>query len=142
MIKKLFILLMISLSVISCTDDIIDNEKTEITPIDNILDGEYAVLKKEIIKDNGDTLLFYPMGSTNIDNITGWMSETKLIFTEDSLGIFQLVDQGWSEGYVILKWNNGLPIQVGCRLVESVSETHISWYQEDVIIKNYLEKLQ
>ena len=133
---------MVSLSVMSCADEIIDNKKTEIPQGEKILDGDYAVLKKEHIKDNGDTLTFYPMGSDNTVNITGWMAETKLIFTEDSLGIAQLMDQGWSEGYVTLRWNNGVPIQVGCRWVESVSEKHISWYQNDMVIKYYLDKLQ
>ena len=132
---------MFSLSVISCTDEIIVDEPTKFPQVENILDGEYRVTKKEHIKENGDTLIFYPTGSTDIDNIYGWISETRLNFTEDSLGISQLMDQGWSEGYVSLRWNNGVPIQVGCRFVESVSETHISWYQEDVIIKHYLEKL-
>jgi len=126
----------------SCTPDIVPEATTveAPTPISRMFVGDYRVRYKEIKKANGDLLRFLPIGSTDM-TMDGWMSETILTFTKDSLGIKQLMSQGWSEGSVTLKWENGIPKRVGCRWVESVSETHIAWYQDDDIIINYLEKL-
>ena len=39
-----------------------------------------------------------------------------------------------------MEWMNDKPFRVGCYYVESSSENHISWYQNDVIIKYNLVK--
>ena len=106
-----------------------------------ILDGEYSVSYKVWEEPYGTKKYYYPIG-TDVTGmpITGWMAETKLIFTDDSLGISQLMNEGWSEGYVSLEWMNGVPHRVGCHYVESVTSEQISWYQDDVIIRWYLVK--
>lgn len=106
-----------------------------------MFDGSYNVTYKVWIEPNGTEKLFVPIGTdiTNM-NITGWMSPTKLVFTSDSLGIFQLMDQGWSDGYVDLEWVGDTPYRVGCHYVESADEVQISWYQDDVIIRWFLIK--
>lgn len=68
-------------------------------------------------------------------NITGWMAQTKLTFQGDSLNIAQLGNNGWVDGWVEMEWMNDKPLQVGCHYVQSVSENHIAWFQDDVIIK-------
>ena len=110
----------------------------EITP-SNLLDGTYTVSYKVIIEPDGTEKIYAPVGSS-ISGITGWMPETKLIFTDNSLGISQLMNEGWSTGYVKLERANYKPIRVGCHAVESVDETQISWYQDDIIIKHILVK--
>ena len=71
----------------------------------------------------------------------GQMPRTKMEFTEDKLYISQLVDQGWFEGDSPLVWEECRPIQVGCRKILEVSDTLISWRQNDKIIETYLQKL-
>lgn len=101
-----------------------------------ILDGTYIVESKVWIKPNGTENLYVPLG-TDITGmkITGWMAQTKLTFQGDSLNIAQLMNEGWSEGWNDVEWMNDKPIRVGCHYVQSVSDTHIAWFQDDDIIK-------
>lgn len=129
--KKLLTLLTV-LSLLSCEKEVIPAR---------ILDSTYIVESKVWIEANGTEKLFVPLG-TDITgmNITGWMAQTKLTFQDDSLNIAQLMDQGWSDGWVDVEWMNDKPLQVGCHYVHSVSEKHIAWFQDDVIIKYNLVK--
>jgi len=106
-----------------------------------ILDGEYSVAYKIWEYSDGTRKYYYPLG-TDVTGlpITGWMAETKYIFAGDSLGISQLMNEGWNTGYVEVEWANITPLQVGCHYVESVSDTQISWYQDNVIIRSILVK--
>ena len=106
-----------------------------------ILDGTYIVESKVWIEPNGTEKLYVPLG-TDITgmNITGWMAQTKLTFQGDSINIAQLMNEGWSEGWNEVEWMNDKPIRVGCHYVQSVSDTHIAWFQDDVIIKWNLVK--
>lgn len=144
--KRITLVLLVALfGSTGCTPDIVPEEAATVevpTPISKMFEGDYRVSYKEIQKANGNLQRFFPIGSADTTmSIYGWMSETVFTFTEDSLGIKQLMDQGWIEGSVTLKWENGVPKRVGCRWVASVSEAHIAWYQDDDIIINYLEKL-
>lgn len=102
----------------------------------NVLEGTYTVSYKVHKQPDGTKKYYYPIG-TDVTGltVTGWMAETKLIFENNSLGISQLSNQGWNTGYVELERINGRPSRVGCHYVESVDESHISWYQDDVIIE-------
>jgi len=124
--KKLLLFLSV-VTLISC--------EKENTPT-RILNGTYEVESKVWIEADGTEKLFAPVG-TDITgmNITGWMSETELTFEGDSLNIAQLMDQGWFDGWVDVEWMNDVPHRVGCHYVHSVSEKHIAWFQDDVIIK-------
>ena len=106
-----------------------------------ILDGTYIVESKVWIESNGTEKLYVPLG-TDITgmNITGWMAQTKLTFQGDSINIAQLMNEGWSEGWNEVEWMNDKPIRVGCHYVQSVSDKHIAWFQDDVIIKWNLVK--
>ena len=106
-----------------------------------ILDGTYIVESKVWIEPNGTEKLYVPLG-TDITgmNIAGWMAQTKLTFQGDSLNIAQLMNEGWKDGWVEMEWMNDKPLQVGCHYVESVSEVHIAWFQDDVVIKYNLIK--
>ena len=128
--KKLLILL--TLALISC--------EKEAQPA-RVLDGTYVVESKVWIEANGTEKLFVPIG-TDITgmNIAGWMAQTKLTFQGDSLNIAQLGNNGWVDGWVEMEWMNDKPLQVGCHYVQSVSEEHIAWFQDDVIIKFNLIK--
>ena len=129
--KKLLTLLSV-LALISCEKDI--------QPV-RILDGTYIVESKVWIEANGTEKLYVPLG-TDITgmSITGWMAQTKLTFQGDSLNIAQLMNEGWKDGWVEMEWMNNKPLQVGCHYVQSVSEEHIAWFQDDVIIKYNLIK--
>ena len=127
---KKVIFFLLALVMMSC--------EKEITP-SNLLDGTYTVSYKVIIEPDGTEKIYAPIGSS-MSGITGWMSETKLIFTDNSLGISQLCNEGWNTGYVKLERANYKPVRVGCHPVESVDETQISWYQDDIIIKHILIK--
>ena len=129
--KKLLTLLSV-LTLISC--------EKETQPV-RILDGTYIVESKVWIEANGTEKLYVPLG-TDITgmNITGWMAQTKLTFQGDSLNIAQLMNEGWKDGWVEMEWMNDKPLQVGCHYVQSVSEEHIAWFQDDVIIKYNLIK--
>ena len=129
--KKLLTLLSV-LALISC--------EKEIQPA-RILDGTYTVESKVWIEADGTEKLFVPLGTNTTGmNITGWMAQTKLTFEGDSLNIAQLMDQGWKDGWNEVEWMNDKPLQVGCHYVQSVSEEHIAWFQDDVIIKYNLVK--
>lgn len=129
--KRIIILLAV-LSLFSC--------EKEGEPV-RILNGTYVVESKVWIEADGTEKLFVPLGTDIAGmNITGWMSQTKLTFQGDSLNIAQLMDQGWSDGWVDVKWMNDKPLQVGCHYIESVSENHIAWFQDDVVIKWFLIK--
>jgi len=130
--KKLILLLSVIFTV-SC--------EKGITEPPRILDGSYSVEYKVWEYPNGTKKYFYPNG-TDVSNlpITGWMPQTQYTFIGDSLGMSQLMDQGWSEGYVDVEWVNNVPVRVGCHYIESVSDTQISWYQDDVIIRSILIK--
>ena len=143
--KKLLLLISL-ISLASCTNEIIteessfDNTTTTITP--KMFKGKYRITYKEFIDQDGGIKKFFPVGSVDPNpEVDGWISESTLTFTNDSLIIAQLMNDGWDEGSVLLKWENGIPKRVGCRWVESANETQISWYQDDIIIKNHLEKL-
>ncbi len=124
--KKLALLLL-ALSLLCC--------EKEVTPT-RILDGTYDVESKVWIEADGTEQLFVPIGTDIGDlDITGWMSESKLTFQGDSLNIALLMDQGWDDGWVDVEWMNDTPHRVGCHYVHSVSENHIAWFQDDVIIK-------
>ncbi len=124
--KKLALLLL-TLSLLCC--------EKEVTPT-RILDGTYDVESKVWIEADGTEQLFVPIGTDIGDlDITGWMSESKLTFQGDSLNIALLMDQGWDDGWVDVEWMNDTPHRVGCHYVHSVSENHIAWFQDDVIIK-------
>ncbi len=124
--KKLALLLL-TLSLLCC--------EKEVTPT-RILDGTYDVESKVWIKADGTEQLFVPIGTDIGDlDITGWISESKLTFQGDSLNIALLMDQGWDDGWVDVEWMNDTPHRVGCHYVHSVSENHIAWFQDDVIIK-------
>lgn len=112
----------------------------EVVPA-RILDGEYSVAYKIWEYSDGTRKYYYPQG-TDVTGlpITGWMAEAKYIFAGDSLGISQLMNEGWNTGYVEVEWTNTTPFQVGCHYVESVSDTQISWYQDNVIIRSILVK--
>ena len=129
--KKLLTLLSV-LTLISC--------EKETQPV-RILDGTYVVESKVWIEADGTEKLYVPLG-TNITgmNITGWMAQTKLTFQGDSLNIAQLGNNGWVDGWVEMEWMNDKPLQVGCHYVQSVSENHIAWFQDDIIIKYNLIK--
>ena len=129
--KKLLTLLSV-LTLISC--------EKETQPV-RILDGTYIVESKVWIEADGTEKLYVPLG-TDITgmNITGWMAQTKLTFQGDSLNIAQLMNEGWKDGWVEMEWMNDKPLQVGCHYVQSVSEEHIAWFQDDVIIKYNLIK--
>ena len=101
-----------------------------------ILDGTYIVESKVWIEPNGTEKLYVPLG-TDITGmkITGWMAQTKLTFQGDSLNIAQLMNEGWSEGWNKVEWINNKPSRVGCHYVHSVSDTHIAWFQDDIIIR-------
>lgn len=118
---------MLALSLLCC--------EKEVTPT-RILDGTYDVESKVWIEADGTEQLFVPIGTDVGDlDITGWMSESKLTFQGDSLNIALLMDQGWDDGWVDVEWMNDTPHRVGCHYVHSVSENHIAWFQDDVIIK-------
>ena len=124
---KRVLLLLSVLSLISCEKEIIPAR---------ILDGTYDVESKVWIHSDGTEDLFIPIGTDITDlDITGWMSESKLTFQGDSLNIALLMDQGWQDGWVDVEWKNDVPHRVGCHYVHSVSEEHIAWFQDDVIIK-------
>ena len=131
----------------SCTPEIdLSNQalldKTSSESIPKMFKGEYAVLYKEHISSDGKVQRFSPLGGADTSMVVhGQMSEMILTFTNDSLGISQLMNQGWIEGSVSLKWENEIPKRVGCRWVESANEGQLSWYQNDIIIRHYLEKL-
>lgn len=112
-----------------------------VTCSDKILWGEYEVMYKVHHYDNGKQVVFAHEGSAYWEERDGQMPEMKLNFTQDKLFISQLMQQGWSEGDVSLKWNQCTPVKVGCRYVVEVSETMISWRQDDMVIINYLTKL-
>ena len=101
-----------------------------------ILNGTYIVESKVWIEPNGTEKLYVPLG-TDITGmkITGWMAQTKLTFQGDSLNIAQLMNEGWSEGWNKVEWVNNKPFRVGCHYVQSVSDTHIAWFQDDIIIR-------
>ena len=124
--KKLVLFLSI-VSLISCEKEVVSTR---------ILDGTYDVESKVWIEADGTEKLFVPIGTdiTELD-ITGWMSECKLTFQGDSLNIALLMDQGWDDGWVDVEWMKDVPHRVGCHYVHSVSEKHIAWFQDDVIIK-------
>ena len=105
------------------------------------LNGTYSVAYKVWEYQDGTKKYYYPQG-TNVTGlpITGWMAQTQYIFEGDSLGISQLMNEGWNTGYVELEWMNDKPFRVGCHYVESVSDTHIAWFQDNVIIKSILVK--
>lgn len=130
--KKLLLMLTV-LFTVACEDEIVQTNK--------VLDGEYIVTCKIWEQPDGSRKYYYPIG-TDVTGlpINGWMSETTLIFAGDSLGISQLMNEGWSTGYVELEWMNDKPYRVGCHYVESVSDTQISWYQDNIIIRNIMVK--
>jgi len=124
--KRILIFLM-TLGFLSCNKDVLPNR---------ILDGTYEVAYKVWIEPDGTEKIYMPIGSDITGmKIHGWMAQTKLIFSESSLGISQLSDNGWNTGYVELEWMNNKPLRVGCHYVHSVDQNQISWYQDDVIIK-------
>ena len=124
--KKLLLFLSV-VTLISCEKE---NTSTR------ILDGTYEVESKVWIEADGTEKLFVPTGTDITDlDITGWMPEGRLTFQGDSLNIAQLMDQGWDDGWVDVEWMNDTPHRVGCHYVHSVSEKHIAWFQDDVIIK-------
>jgi hypothetical protein len=131
--KLLFVFgIAISLIAMSC-------EKNVVPP--RLLDGTYSVSYKVHIQPDGTEKIYMPIGSDITGmKISGWMSESKLVFTSDSLGISQLMNEGWVTNYVSLEWANNRPIRVGCHYVESADETQISWHQDNVIIKWILVK--
>jgi len=106
-----------------------------------ILDGTYIVESKIWEYPDGTKKYYYPRG-TDVTGlpITGWMAETKYIFFGDSLGISQLMNEGWNTGYVEVERVNNIPTRVGCHYVESVNDTQISWYQDDIIIRSIIVK--
>lgn len=124
--KKLLLFLSV-VTLISCEKE---NTSTR------ILDGTYEVESKVWIEADGTEKLFVPTGTDITDlDITGWMPEGRLTFQGDSLNIAQLMDQGWDDGWVDVEWMNDTPHRVGCHYVHSISEKHIAWFQDDVIIK-------
>lgn len=134
------------LFLMSCGTDIVTDEPMIIGESNSaptrLLSGSYQVSHKTHELADGTILYFAPMGSNaSPSEIDGWFSESTFTFTADSLVIAQLTSSGWSEGSVSVKWENGMPKRVGCRWVESVSENRISWWQNDVIITNYLIKM-
>ena len=143
--KGLLLFSLISLA--SCTSEIVTEESsfsgtTTTTATPKMYEGKYRVAYKERIDQNGNVERYFPIGSVDPNpEVDGWMSETIFTFTKDSLGISQLMQQGWQDGSVSLKWKSGVPTRVGCRWVESANEAQLSWYQDNLIIKNYLEKL-
>ena len=124
--KKLLLFLSV-LALISC--------EKEMQPT-RVLDGTYIVESKVWIEADGTEKLYAPIGTNTAGmNITGWMAQTKLTFQGDSLNIAQLMNEGWSEGWNEVEWVNNKPFRVGCHYVQSVSDTHIAWFQDDDIIK-------
>jgi hypothetical protein len=130
-VKKLLLFLSV-LALISCEKDI---QPTR------ILDGTYIVESKVWIEADGTENLYVPIGTDVTGmNVKGRMVPTKLTFQGNSLNIAQLMNEGWKDGWVEMEWMNDKPFRVGCYYVESSSENHISWYQNDVIIKYNLVK--
>ena len=146
--KKIFFLIA-TITMVACTKEIPTTEyvvtysedNTSVTCSDKVLWGEYEVLYVVQQYDDGKQLMFTYEDSPYWEERDGQMSKMKLCFTQDKLFISQLVEQGWTEGDVSLKWELCQPVKVGCRQVIEVSETMISWRQDDKVIKHYLSSL-
>lgn len=110
-------------------------------PTEYLYDGMYEITKKVFIQSDGSEKHFFPTDTDWSEEVDGWFAKTTINFTSDSLEINQLMSNGWSSGKVLLKWSNGIPTRVGCRYVETATESVLSWKQEDVIIENHLIKL-
>lgn len=138
-----------TITMVSCCKDMPTTEYVttqsdstySVTCSDKILWGQYEVMYKVLHYDNGKRVVFAHEGSAHWEERDGEMPPMKLNFTQDKLFISQLMLQGWSEGDVSLKWNQCAPVKVGCRYVVNVSESMISWRQDDMVVINYLTKL-
>lgn len=146
--KKMFFLIA-TITMVACTKEMPTSEyvitysedTTSVTCSDKVLWGEYEVLYKVLQYDDGKQMLFTHQFSPYWEERDGEMPRTKLRFTQDKLFISQLMQQGWIEGDVNLRWKQCQPVKVGCKQVVDVSETMISWRQDDMVIINYLTKL-
>ena len=146
--KKIFFLIA-TIVMVACTKEVptaeyvttYSEDTTSVTCSDKVLWGEYEVLYKVHQYDDGKQMLFTYEGSPYWEERDGQMAMMKLNFTQDKMYISQLLQQGWSEGDVTLKWKQCQPIKVGCRQVIDVTETMISWRQDNMVIINYLTKL-
>lgn len=139
--KKL--ILLIGLLAMSCTKTEIATEIVAVNeePTWYLYEGMYEVTRMTFIQPDGTATNFFPANSDWSEEVDGWFPETTMSFSSDSLEFNQLMSNGWSSGKVLLKWSNGIPTRVGCRYVETATETILSWKQEDVIIENHLIKL-
>ena len=146
---KIMFYLIATITIASCSKEIhatdymtTPSDSTYSVPCsDKILWGEYEVLYKVHHYDNGQQVVYADANSAHWNERDGEMPAMKLNFTQDKLFISQLMQQGWSEGDVSLKWNQCTPVQVGCRCVVEVSATMISWRQNNMVVINYLSKL-
>lgn len=116
-------------------------EKTELKVEDKVLYGRYDVIYKDIIDADGTETHCVPIGRDG-DIADAWMAPTILIFTEDSLGISQLMNEGWSTGYVELERINDIPSRVGCHPVTKANDYEITWRQGDQTIRYVLLKMR
>ena len=146
--KKIFFLIA-TISMVACTKEMPTTEyvttysedTTSVTCSDKVLWGEYEVLYIVHQYDDGKEMLFTHQFSPYWEERDGEMLRTKFCFTQDKMYISQLFQQGWDEGDVDLKWSQCQPVKVGCRQVIEVSETMISWRQDDKVIKHCLSSL-
>jgi len=146
--KKIFFLIA-TITMVACNKEVptaeyittYSEDTTSVTCSDKVLWGEYEVLYKVHQYDDGKQMLFTHEGSPYWEERDGQMAMMKLNFTQDKMYISQLLQQGWNDGDVSLKWKQCQPVKVGCKQVIDVSETMISWRQDNMIVINYLTKL-
>lgn len=146
---KKILFLIATITMVACTKEVptaeyvttYSEDTTSVTCSDKVLWGEYEVLYKVHQYDDGKQMLFTYEGSPYWEERDGQMAMMKLNFTQDKMYISQLLQQGWNEGDVSLKWKQCQPVKVGCKQVIDATETMISWRQDDMIVINYLTKL-
>lgn len=136
------LILLIGLCAMSCTKVEFEEQLVpENQPTEYLYDGMYEITKKVFIQSDGSEKHFFPTDTDWHEDVDGWFPKTLITFSEDSLFTQQLMTNGWSSGSVSVVWSNGVPTRIGCRYVETATESILSWKQEDVIIENHLIKL-